>query len=513
MGRYFTITLAACVLLLPLNGFGNDQSGRKSPASAEALISSGDLEGAEHLVWSVLTTNRNDAHALTLLGTIRGLQHRLPEAETLFRRAAEIDPKSSEAQSGLARALALQGKSEAAIEAYQRAESLAPKEVRLKIELAELYRDSGKPEAALATLESLPSTRLNQRAILVRVSSLIDLHRADEAFSVARSAAAKSPDLSLEMARMFVAAKQPDQALALLASATVGGKQLDRVHYLKGQVLLEKGQTVPALAAFQKSVTLNPKAADSMAAIAEIYSLQGNHSKSFETMQRVIKLDPDSVPTLRHFTVEAMKSGHTPAAAESALKLISLSADPEDQYLGAAVLLDANQEEDALGALQKYTSARPDDAKGWLAFGMANERLQHADGARKAYDRSLQLNPNLAESEFRLGLLSKVQNDTAAATQHFERAIQIDPSKARAFLEAGELYLQSGQLSHALEFLQRAEALNPNDSETQYNLGLVLSKLGRIEESKQHMARYFQLYEGKSRQAPAAAGTAKNPGS
>jgi tetratricopeptide (TPR) repeat protein len=311
---------------------------------------------------------------------------------------------------------------------------------------------------------------------------------------------------------MFVAAGLPDPALALLTSATAAGKQLDRVYYLKGKALLEKNQSAAALASFQKSLALNPKAIDSVVAVAEIYSLQGNHARSFEMMQRALKIDPQSVPTLRHFTVEAMKSGHTSAAAESALQLISRSQSPEDLYLAGAVLLDAKQEENALHALQSYVAARPDDAQGWLAFGLANERLSHTGEATKAYDRSLQLNPNLAESEFHLGLLSKLQNDTSAATRHFERALQIDPRKARAFVEAGKLYLQSGQLPHSLELLQRAESLDPNDYETQYNLGLVLSKLGRVEESKQHIARYFQLYEGKSRQAPASAGTAKNPG-
>jgi len=501
----FAIVLCSCTVAA-------QQSTAKSSASIDALISRGDLDGAERAIWSVLTSNSRDARALTLLGRIRGLQRRLPEAETLFRRASEIDPNSFEAQSGLARALALQRKSEPAIEAYQRAQILAPNDLQLKAELAQLYRDSGKPQAALSELDAIPPDRVDEHATLIRVASLIDLRRTDEAIAVARKTSARSAKLDLELADIFVAAQLPDPALALLTSAASTGRQLDRVHYLKGKAFLEKSQTTAALASFQKSIAINPKAADSMVAIAEIYSLEGNHARSFELMQRVIKLDPDSIPTLRHYTEEAMKSGHTSAAVESASKLITLSSDPEDQYLGAAVLLDANQNENALAVLRNYVAARSGDAKGWLAFGMANERLDHADEARKAYDRSLQLNPSLAESEFRLGLLSKVQNDTAGATQHFERALQIDPKKARAFLEAGKLYLQSGELPHALELLQSSESLNPNDSETQYNLGLVLSKLGRVEESKQHMARYFQLYEGKPPQAPAAGGNPKNPG-
>ena len=506
--------IIACFLVLcSWHAIAAGQSATKSSPTVDALISRGDFDGAERAIWSALTANPNDVHALTLLGRIRGLQQRLPESETLFRRASEIDPKSAEAQSGLARALDLQGKTDAAIEAYQRAQTLAPHDAQLTTELAQLYRDSGKPEAALAALDSIPASRQDEHATLVRVACLVDLGRTREAIAIARSASTQNPKLDLALADMFVAAKLPDPALAFLSSSAAAGKQLDRVHYLKGKALLEKNQNAAALVSFQKSLALNPQAVDSLVAIAEIYSLQGNHTRSFEMMQRVLKADPDSVPTLRHFTVEAMKSGHTAAAADSALQLIARSDNPEDQYLAGAVLLDANREENALDALQRYVTARPEDAKGWLAFGMANERLSHSEEAGKAYARSLQINPNLAESEFRLGLLSKVQNETAAATQHFERALQIDPTKFRAFVEAGKIYLQSGQLPHALELLQRAEALNPNDSETQYNLGLVLSKLGRVEESKQHMVRYFQLYEHKPPQSPAADGAGKNPGS
>ena len=504
--------IACFLILLSWQAFAAGQSVTKNLPGVDALISRGDLDGAERAVWATLSTNPNDAHALALLGRIRGLQHRLPEAETLFRRASEINPKSSEAQSGLARALALQGKTDAAIDAYRRAQTLAPNDQQLTTELAQLYRDSGKPETALAALQSIPAGRQDEHATLVRIASLIDLGRTGEAITIARSVSAKNPKLNLTLADMFVAAKLPDPALGFLSSAATAGKQLDRVHYLRGKALLEKNQNAAALASFQKSLALNPRAIDSLVAIAEIYSLQGNHTRSFEMMQRVLKADPDSVPTLRHFTVEAMKSGHSAAAADSALQLIARSDNPEDQYLAGAVLLDANQDESALGALQHYVAARPEDAKGWLAFGMANDRLSHADEAVKAYERSLQINPNLAESEFRLGLLSKVQNQPAAATAHFERALQIDPTKFRAFVEAGKIYLQSGQLPHALELLQRAEVLNPNDSETQYNLGLVLSKLGRVEESKQHMARYFQLYENKSPQSQPANGTGKDPG-
>src|SRR6266571_8433906 len=103
-------------------------------ATAKAQVARGDLQNAESSLWSVLSLNPNDKEALTLLGIIRGRQQRYPEAESLFRRLLQIDPKSLVAHRNLARALVAQDKVDEAIEQYEQAESLAPEDSDLKLE-------------------------------------------------------------------------------------------------------------------------------------------------------------------------------------------------------------------------------------------------------------------------------------------------------------------------------------------------------------------------------------------
>src|SRR2546430_9535879 len=77
-----------------------------STVSAQAQFKRGDLAAAESSVWSVLSSNPNDEQALTLLGMIRGEQHRYAEAEVLFGRVVQLNPKSVVARTHLANALA-----------------------------------------------------------------------------------------------------------------------------------------------------------------------------------------------------------------------------------------------------------------------------------------------------------------------------------------------------------------------------------------------------------------------
>ena len=83
------------------------------------------------------------------------------------------------------------------------------------------------------------------------------------------------------------------------------------------------------------------------------------------------------------------------------------------------------------------------------------------------------------------------------ALQHFTDAVHLQPKHAKALWSLGNLYLQSGELQKAQEDLQSAEAIDPNSVETEYDLGLVLAKLGKPEAARDHFDRYRKLKEGQ----------------
>src|SRR5204863_3226797 len=72
---------------------------------------------------------------------------------------------------------------------------------------------------------------------------------------------------------------------------------------------------------------------------------------------------------------------------------------------------------------------------------------------------------------------------------------------AKALAGLGALYLQTRELEKALNALQRAEAIDPNIVQMQYDLGLVLSSLGRPEEARVHMERFQKLKQQQPRGA------------
>jgi Flp pilus assembly protein TadD len=143
----------------------------------------------------------------------------------------------------------------------------------------------------------------------------------------------------------------------------------------------------------------------------------------------------------------------------------------------------------ASSIFEKYVAERPQDSKGFLGLGIAQLAQQHFNEARKALEQALQINPNLADAEYQLGAVADQQGTPAEALQHFARAVELQPQHAKALAGLGAQYLQAGDLEKADALLERSVAADPDNYKTQYDLALVLAKLGRTGEAKRHMDR------------------------
>jgi len=161
------------------------------------------------------------------------------------------------------------------------------------------------------------------------------------------------------------------------------------------------------------------------------------------------------------------------------------------------VMLQQKQFTPASHILEDYVAQRPRDAKAFLGLGMAYLSLLRYGEARKALERSLELDPNLAEAEYQLGLLEGQQGNRRAAQDHWERAVALKPDHAAAQFSLGTVYVEAGDLPKAQSAFERSLASDPHNMKTEYNLALVLNKLGKSEEAKVHFERYRKMQEAE----------------
>jgi tetratricopeptide (TPR) repeat protein len=510
--RRIVVLLAGSAALCPASvGPQKGPTSSTSPvAAARVEISRGQLDAAEKTLWTVLSSNPNHSDALTLLGIVRGRQKRYAEAEALFRRVLQLEPKSLVAHRNLAEALIAQNKPEPALEEYKEVVKLAPQDYSAKLELAHLYLGRGEFAEALSNMASIPKDRFPPDAIPAQAAALLGLGRREEAAALIPRAK-QSPGLAAELAEVFLDGNAPEYAIQAVDAALAGSQRAPaRLYYIKGRALQATGNPSAALSNLQQALTRDPKSVDALLAIAALEASANKHEKSLDFLKRAYALQPDSPALLRPLVVEGIKAGEPKTALRAAQALADKNPDNlDDLYLAAAAMLEGQDFATASAIFEKYVSQRPDDSKGFLGLGIAQLAQQHYEEATKALERSLQIDPKLADAEYQLGVAADRKGSAAEALQHFDRAVQLQPRHAKALAGLGEQYMRAGDLEKAHTVLEGSVSVNPNDPKTQYDLALVLSKLGKNEEARQHMERSRALKTAEDLGKNPAAGPVK----
>jgi tetratricopeptide (TPR) repeat protein len=443
-------------------------------AAAQKQLSQGDVQGAEATVWQVLSVNPNDKQALTLLAAIRVKQQQFQEAESLLRRVILLDPKAIDPHVSLSDVLLAQQKLDDAVAEYETAEQLEPGNIELKANFARLLLIKGDSERSLAILNQIPAARFPETGIPIKAAALLSLGKTTE---------------------VFLRGGLPDQSLRMLKDIPPPAKGFPfEYYYLMGQIQLALNHPDQAQISLRKASILDPKSVEALMALAESSAMQGKHADSVAALQKAHDLVPKAVPVLHYLVIEAEASGQHAVALGAARQLIQESPDDLDNiFLASAAMLQANDSISALSALKGYTSKRPEDPKGWLALGMSHVIQKNYPQAREALERSAKIAPNQAETEYQLGVLSDAETKQDEAIAHFERVLQLQPNHAKALGKIGSLYLQQGNLPKAEDALKRSSAADSSNPDTEYKLAMVLGKMGKPDEAREHMRRFQEL--------------------
>ena len=144
----------------------------------------------------------------------------------------------------------------------------------------------------------------------------------------------------------------------------------------------------------------------------------------------------------------------------------------------AQAALDKNDYEAAIPPLQKFIAEKPDVAFAHFQLAYAYTALKRPDDARQEYERSIALDPKMAEAQLNLGVLL-LERQPAAAVAALRRAVELLPSESRPRYLLGLAQERSGDFSGAVESFAGATRLDPKDLDSLTRLGQVLLRLGK----------------------------------
>lgn len=254
------------------------------------------------------------------------------DAETLFRRNAQLNPNSPAAVGNWAAGIAGHERYEEALSIFEKAAKLGPADD--------------------------PDTLVNFGAVLGK------LHRTDEAIEKYRQALRINPQHSVanyQLAFLYAEEEKSAEAVEFYSRALQADPGRSDVHNNLGNLLLKQGKFDEAVQHFQTALDLDPTFAEGYSNLGNVLHKAGRNDEAVKEYQRAIQLDPKYADARFNLGVIWLKQGKFRDAADQFSAVVRLHPDDAKAHnmLGVA-LAGSGAPEEAEKEFEKALDLQPD---------------------------------------------------------------------------------------------------------------------------------------------------------
>jgi Tfp pilus assembly protein PilF len=137
--------------------------------------------------------------------------------------------------------------------------------------------------------------------------------------------------------------------------------------------------------------------------------------------------------------------------------------------------------------------AQSDSVRTYLIDGGRKMADQDYKGAREAYQKVLQLDPNNFEAVKTLGAIASALGDPRQARVYLERAYRMNPLDADLCNNLGALLSMDNKPAEAIKYYEMAAKLDTVDALILSNLGMEYLKVGQIDKARTSLFRAAKL--------------------
>ena len=158
-----------------------------------------------------------------------------------------------------------------------------------------------------------------------------------------------------------------------------------------------------------------------------------------------------------------------------------------------AILKQTNRISESLVASQKSVQLEPQDAESQYNLGNTLKVLTRLNDAEVSYRKAIALKPDFAEAYNNLGITLKEVGKLNDAEVSYRKAIALKPDYAEAYNNLGNTLKVLTRLNEAEVSYRKAIALKADYAEAHYNLGNILKEVGKLNEAEINLRQAIEL--------------------
>jgi len=381
---------------------------------------------------------------------------RLEDAEAAYRKALELDSRSTVALFGLGVIATVAGRWEDALAIFEEFNKLAPNDADGWMAMGDMCRLLGRFDEAEAAL---------RRAL--------ELDRENLALF----------GLGILVAR----AGRHREALDLFQRFNKVAPDNAEGWRWNGDMQRILGNSSAAEAAYRRALELDPQNA-ALKRLGTLLGQQGQHAEALDLFQQHNRVAPEDSEGWRLSGGSLLGLDRHGEAQADFLKALELNPH-SSALMGLGVVMDEmGRLREALDLFRRYNAIAPDDATGWRLTGLALEKLGRHQEAASAYRKGVALQDGDGYAWEGLGMSLEALGQEAEAERAFDRAETLGVGKARLLNARGEARRGRQEYHRALADYEAALEEDPGFALAHFNAVSALLGLGRIEDALQRLA-------------------------
>lgn len=446
-----------------------------------ALSADGRGEDAVRTFEHALAVRPANPPALKGIAASEMTLKRYDSAKQHFERLLELVPDDPVANAGLGDIGFLRSNFAEAVRRFERSGSLYRDDPRLLVEYAKANIQLNQTAKAIEALTTLPDGA--DGAFHFEAGSLLaSLKRYDDAarqFELALPTYSDQYSAGFNLVLARVNAQKYRQAIDAGQNLIAKGYRKAELYNLLAEAYEKFGNTKEAYDSLRTATQLEPTDEGNYVDLITLCIEHRNYDLAAEIAGIGLARLPDSERLhLQSGVVFAMKAQFEEARKEfeTAASLAPTRSLPHVAL--ALVSMQMNRTDDAVQQLRSRARQFPDD---YLALWFLGEALNRsgitpgAPGQKEAVDaleRSVQLDPNISQSQELLGKLLARDGRFEEALKHLELAISLDPENVPAMYQLAQVYNRKGDTSRAKELFAKVSKKKADDRENFTTRGL-----------------------------------------
>ena len=394
--------------------------------SAVAQFNAGKYAEAATQLESLLPYAPKSFEIHELLGLAYAAQSQDSKALEHFQVAVQLKPDSPEAHTNLAASLSHLGRTEQAGEQFRKALALEPHDYDANHNLGEFYVQAGKLAEAAPYLEE--AQRIQPAAY----------------------------DNGYDLAMAWFLTGRYEQAHQLVQTL-LRQKDTAELHSLLGQIEEKQEQYMDAVTELQTAAHMDPSE-DNLFHWGSELLLHRTYEPAIDIFQKGTELYPKSPRLFIGLGMALYSRGKYDEAVKALLAAADL--DPSDPrcyyFLSKAYDSSPTHADEVIQRFRRFTELQPGNGRACYYYAMSlwkGRRAEEPDidmrQVESLLEKSVSLDPKLAEAHLQLGNLYSDRHDYVKAGPEYERALELNSDLADAHYRLGQVYVHTGQKDRA----------------------------------------------------------------